>query len=311
VRPRPDGAFPIDGSPVLDLTAFRGRPFTQTSVRLVVPSAELVGLVRYLQRLGTSRGAWRDVFAPQMTTPADVEITADPATRERGRAVYARRCVGCHGRDGDGNGAAATFLSPRPRDFTAGIFKFRSTPSGSLPTDADLFRTVTRGVRGTAMPTWHELPADDRRAVITFIKTFSTRWRDEKPEPGGLPGIPPTVSARLLGRGRDVYRSAKCWECHGEQGRGDGPSAEQLRDDFDFPIRPTDFTRGQFKAGAAPADIFRAMTVGLDGTPMPSFADSLSDEERWALAYYVLSLSAWTDPLTGQRLDVAGRRGKE
>ncbi len=311
VRPHPDGVFPIDGTPVLDLTAFRGRPFAPASVRLVVPGADLVALVRYLQRLGTSRGVWRDVFAPQMMTPPVVEIAADAGTRERGRAVYTRRCAGCHGRDGDGNGDAATFLSPRPHDFTAGIFKFRSTPSGSLPTDADLYRTVTRGVRGTAMPTWHELPVDDRRAVIAFIKTFSRRWRDEKPEPGGPPAIPPTVSATLLERGRDVYRSAKCWECHGEQGRGDGPSAEQLRDDFEFPIRPTDFTRGQFKAGATPPDVFRAMTVGLDGTPMPSFADSLSDDERWALAYYVLSLSAWTDPLTGERLNLARRGARE
>jgi len=161
------------------------------------------------------------------------------------------------------------------------------------------------------MPTWHELPTEDRRAVIAFIKTFSARWRDEKPEPGGLPATPPVASGALIERGRDVYRSAKCWECHGEQGRGDGPSAEQLRDDFEFPIRPTDFTRGQFKAGATAADIFRALTVGLDGTPMPSFADSLTDEERWTVAFYVLSLSAWTDPLTGQRLDVARRRDKE
>jgi len=310
VRPRPDGSFPIDGVPVIDLTALRGRPFSESSVRLVIPKADLVALVSYIQRLGTSRGVWRDVFAPQMTTQPDVAIAADAATREHGRAVYTRRCVGCHGRDGDGNGEAATFLSPRPRDFTAAIFKFRSTPSGSLPTDADLFRTVTRGVRGTAMPTWHELPMEDRRAVIAFIKTFSPRWRDEKPEPGGLPASPPPASTALIERGRDVYRSAKCWECHGEHGRGDGPSAAQLRDDFEFPIRPTDFTRGQFKAGATAADIFRALTVGLDGTPMPSFADSLPDEERWAVAYYVLSLSAWTDPLTGQRLN-ARRRDTE
>jgi len=158
------------------------------------------------------------------------------------------------------------------------------------------------------MPTWHELPTEDRRAVIAFIKTFSARWRDEKPEPSGAMPSPPPASVAMLARGRDVYVSAKCWECHGEHGRGDGPSAEQLRDDFDFPIRPTDFTHGQFKAGPAPADIFRALSVGLDGTPMPSFADSLSDEERWAVAYYVLSLSAWTDPLTGQRLDVVRPR---
>src|SRR5262249_3088287 len=98
VRPRADGGFPIDGVPMLDLTALRGRAFAAASVHVVIPNADLVALVRYLQRLGSSRGVWRDVFAPQMTTPADVEITGDAATRERGRAVYSRRCVGRPGR---------------------------------------------------------------------------------------------------------------------------------------------------------------------------------------------------------------------
>src|SRR5207245_9280645 len=116
-----------------------------------------------------------------MTTTTDVAIAADAATREHGRAVYTRRCVGCHGRDGDGNGEAATFLSPRPRDFTAAIFKFRSTPSGSLPTDADLVRTVTRGAPRTAMPTWHELPLQARRAAIALATPVAPRCRAAKP----------------------------------------------------------------------------------------------------------------------------------
>jgi cytochrome c oxidase cbb3-type subunit I/II len=307
VLPRPDGELPLDGTPVLDFTPFEDKPPALTSALLVVPTKELVGLVRYVQKLGTNRGAWREVFEPQNVA---LSVMAIPQTEDllaRGKQVYQDRCIGCHGVKGDGNGLAATFLFPRPRDFTLAVFKFRTTPSGSLPTDGDLFRTVGRGVRWTAMPTWHELPEKDRLGVITFIKTFSTRWREEKPEPPlGLP-TPPPATAALLARGKDLYQKAKCWECHGDTGKGDGPSANQLTDDFDLPIRPADFTKGQFKGGSHVTDIFRTMTLGLDGTPMPSFADSMNDDERWAISYFVLSFSAWADPLTGQKLKLSAQ----
>ena len=83
-----------------------------------------------------------------------------------GREVYERRCAGCHGVNGDGNGPAATFLyRQRPRNFTLGVFKFSLTKE-PVPTDGALIRTITRGVRGTAMPAWYELPLTDRLAVI-------------------------------------------------------------------------------------------------------------------------------------------------
>lgn len=220
----------------------------------------------------------------------------------RGKAVYERRCVGCHGAKGDGNGPAATFLDPRPRNFTIGAFKFRTTPSGSLPTDGDLYRTLARGVRWTAMPTWHELPEKDRIAVIAFIKTFSSRWKEEKPEPPIVIGDPPEPAPELLVRGKELYTKAKCFQCHGDGGKGDGPSADELEDDLKFKIRPADFTKGQFKGGGDVRDIYRTMTTGLDGAPMPSFVDSMKDDERWAISYYVLSFSAFNDPLTGKKL---------
>jgi cytochrome c oxidase cbb3-type subunit 2 len=152
------------------------------------------------------------------------------------------------------------------------------------------------------MPTWHELPEKDRIAVIAYIKTFSPRWKEERPEPPILIGDPPTPTPELLATGKALYAQAKCFECHGDGGKGDGPSATELRDDLKFPIRPADFTKGQFKGGGEVADIYRTMTTGLDGTPMPSFADSMKDDERWAISYYVLSFSAFNDPLTGQKL---------
>ena len=313
VRPRPDGGFPVDATPVLDVTLPGARaqlqhyagPFRLTdasAVRLVAPSADLVALVRYLQKLGTSRGAWRDVFEPQAVSVSVMTIPDSADLRELGREVFTDHCAGCHGARGDGAGRAATFLSPLPRDFTAGVFKFRSTPSGSLPTDGDLFRTITRGVRWTAMPTWHEVPDKQRIAVVAYLKTLSKRWTEDAVEPAIPLPPPPKATPELLARGKALYAQAKCAECHGEGGRGDGPSAEALQDDFQRPIRPTDFTRGQLKGGGSVSDVYRTMTTGFDGTPMPSFADSMSDDQRWAIAYHVLSFSAWADPLTGDRL---------
>jgi cytochrome c oxidase cbb3-type subunit I/II len=308
VRPSTAG-FPVDATPVLDFDALsgqrEGKPPAVTTVRLVAPSADMVALVRYLQKLGTNRGAWRDVFEPQNAAVAGSGIPDTAANRELGKEVFEAHCVGCHGERGDGAGPAATFLWPLPRDFTAGVFKFRTTPSGTLPTDGDLVRTITRGVRWTAMPTWHEVTEKERLAVVTYVKSLSKRWKEDAPEAAFVIPPAPRATPQLLVEGKALYERAKCAECHGEAGKGDGPSAATLKDDFDRPIRPADFTRGELKAGATVADVYRTMTTGLDGTPMPSFADTMTDAERWAISYYVLSLSAWVDPLTGQRLPLS------
>ena len=308
--PSPEGlAFSArtDGTPTLDTTVLpepydRPETWKGRTLTVIVPTEELRGLVAYTQKLGTNRGAWREAFEPQMLAVSVMSIPQTEAQVERGKLAYERRCAGCHGVKGDGNGPVATFLDPRPRNFTLGSFKFRTTPSGSLPTDGDLYRTLTRGVRWTAMPTWHEAPDKERIAVIAYIKTFSARWQDEQPDAPVAIGQPPKASPELLARGKALYARAKCFQCHGEGGQGDGPSAGELRDDLKAPIRPTDFTRGQFKGGGDVRDIYRAMTTGLDGTPMPSFADSMTDDERWAISYYVLSFAAFGDPLTGAKL---------
>lgn len=210
---------------------------------------------------------------------------------ERGREVYERNCAVCHGQNGDGNGMAAHMFQTKPRDFTKGIFKFRSTSYGSLPTDEDLFRTISRGVRWTAMVAQDDLPEEDRWAVIQYLKTFSPRFQQEQPEaPMPIPK-PPLRTKGLIAKGQEVYQKAECGECHGKDGRGDGPSAEKLKDEWGHPIRPTDLTRRPFKGGSTPRDLFRTLVTGLGGTPMPSYRDALTDDELWALVYYILSLS--------------------
>jgi cytochrome c oxidase cbb3-type subunit 2 len=163
------------------------------------------------------------------------------------------------------------------------------------------------------MPAWYDLPLTDRLSVIQYIKYQLAVDRSDpaKPyayfinEPPGPPlyiGKPPAPSKQLLDRGKEVWQSAKCWECHGQGGKGDGEKAPGLKDDLGFQIVPADLTSGQFKSGPAVEDIFRTMTTGLSGTPMPSYRDSLPEADRWALSYYVLALSAYKDPLSGEPL---------
>jgi mono/diheme cytochrome c family protein len=147
-----------------------------------IPTEEMVALVAYIQKLGTNLGRWRKGFS-YMESGSSIPFApaSEAGGLEHGKSVYARRCAGCHGDAGDGRGPAAVFLTTKPRVFKDGVFKFRSTPSGSLPTDADLYRTISMGVRGTAMPSWHELSETDRLFVIQYIKTFTERFASAMP----------------------------------------------------------------------------------------------------------------------------------
>jgi cytochrome c oxidase cbb3-type subunit I/II len=292
------------------------KEFGGDSVTLAAETEDLHALVAYVQKLGMNRGKWRDVFEPQQVEFMDVTLPRSSEWTKYGKQVYERRCLGCHGEKGDGNGPAATFLNTqRPRNFVSGVFKFHLNKE-AIPSDGDLLRTITRGVRGTAMPAWYELPLNDRLAVVQYIKYELAVDRSDpnKPyaffteEPPSAPlyiGRPPAPTLESIERGKTVWQGAKCWECHGNTGKGDGEKAAGLKDDLGFPIRPADLTAGQFKSGPAVEDIFRTMTTGLSGTPMPSYRDALPEADRWALSYYVLSLSAFKDPLTGEPLAIA------
>ncbi|HUE96462.1 MAG TPA: c-type cytochrome [Longimicrobiaceae bacterium] len=226
------------------------------------------------------------------TTPALAQ------TAEQGREVYDRWCATCHGTEGRGDGPAAAYMLPRPRDFTRGTYQIKSTPTGSLPTDADILRIVDEGMPGTAMPGWRvKLNNQQRRAVVEYIKTFSPFFASEPPPEQIAVGRAPRATEEGLEEGRVAYDRLECWRCHGQQGRGDGPSAFEQADDDGFPVRPANLNQSwHFTGGDRPEDIYTRLMTGLEGTPMPSQADAVasgvvSEEQLWHLANYVRSLS--------------------
>ena len=215
---------------------------------------------------------------------------ADP--QGPGGALYQKLCSQCHGEKGDGKGTAAPRLLPKPRDFTSGKFKIRHTPSGALPTDDDLRHIIREGMPYTSMPAWKQLSDAEIETLVTAVKSFSPDFSDasKKPAPIAFPKAP-AFSKDGAAKGVEVYKRIGCSACHGEMGRGDGPSAPTLKDDWNNAIRPADLSmRWTFRGGASREDIFRTLSTGLNGSPMPSFAESLTEEERWQLVDFIDSL---------------------
>jgi mono/diheme cytochrome c family protein len=211
--------------------------------------------------------------------------------QQGGLMLYRRFCVGCHGPAGDGTGENAQWIDPKPRDFTLAVFKCRSTPTGTLPTDDDLYNAVTRGFETTNMPAWRPLTDQQRANLVAAVKSFSPRWQNEKAgTPIAIPAETPVNIESVL-RGRALFQKMECWKCHGPAGHGDGPSAPTLTDSKDNPIRPYNFSSGtRFKCGETNQDLYKIFMTGLDGTPMPSFADSLKAEDAWDLVHFLRTL---------------------
>jgi DMSO reductase family type II enzyme heme b subunit len=221
--------------------------------------------------------------------PSDAGAQAgDPG---RGKPLYEAKCALCHGASGKGDGPAAERLLPKPRDFTAGKFKIRSTPSGQLPTDQDLFQVITGGMPGTSMPAWKVLPEKDRWALVAYVKTFAEGFKGAKPELAKLPGEVSSSEASIK-RGKEMFEAIECNKCHGPAGRGDPAPGSDLKDDWGTPVRPANLHKPwTFRGGPGRKDVATRLSTGLMGTPMPTFADSVEKpEDVWHVANYVRSL---------------------
>jgi mono/diheme cytochrome c family protein len=220
------------------------------------------------------------------------------AQRESGKRLYGKYCSQCHGEKGDGEGYASTHLSPRPRAFTTGKFKIRTTPNGALPTHQDLVNIIRRGMPYTSMPAWPELSDEEVSNLAYFITTFSPDFANPEnaPKPVPLPTAPRSTPESIA-LGKKLYEETGCIKCHGTLGRADGPSAPTLKDDAGYPIRAANLAQSwTFRGGSSREDIFRTMSTGLNGTPMPSFLEALTPEQRWAITDFIDSLSGSSGP---------------
>ncbi len=229
---------------------------------------------------------------PFLETPVAARIPATAATVAKGKEIYEANCVQCHGPEGRGDGYGAPFLVPTPRDFTAGQFKFRTTASGQLPTDDDLFRTISRGANGTGMPPWKYLLSDDERwALVDYVKSFEPRFATVTAlKAMALPEAP--GSSRSVTRGREVYAKMQCAKCHGEDGRGVGPSSNSMVDTKGRHVNGRDFTQSaSYRTGFTEREIVRTLETGMNGVPMPSYTGVMSKQEEYDLVAYLMSIA--------------------
>ncbi len=311
------------------------RPMSQTGV----PS--LVGLLVFLS-LAAGQPAWAQATAdaqgrvpPGMVlweTAAAERAPESPELLARGEALYGIRCAVCHGKRGDGEGPATRFMASKPRDFRRGVFKFRTAKPDGLPSDRDLFRSITAGFPAYGMPPYRYLSQRDRWSLVYHVKALvaaggeeqfprgssehAAEEFDEEVDPAELqefvdswmrPGTPVSVPAEPKGgdlgavaRGRKLFQGDvyACVRCHGPNGKGDGPSAKELKDDWGNPIRPRNYTLGLAyrKVALRRQDVVRLILLGIPGTPMPSNSRPTESprgtREAWDVAAYVEHLTA-------------------
>ncbi len=235
---------------------------------------------------------WSEVkVQPRTQTPA--------ALADLGDRLYGWNCLPCHGPDGKGDGPEALRRGLRPRDFTRGGFKLKTSLPDEMPFDEDLYRTVSAGIAAGGMPAHGDFGGDQIWALVDRIKDLSDvvvegrrlfNHFQRSPARNRLPI--PRDRAPDPARGADAYRRLQCARCHGDRGRGDGPAAATLVDADGRPMGLPDLTRGEiaFKAGAAAEDLFRILSTGMPGTPMPSFHGVCPPGELWDLAGHLRSL---------------------
>ncbi len=215
-----------------------------------------------------------------------------------GKTIYENRCSGCHGLDGKGKGPGSAQLDIKPRDFTRGIYKFKSGMAGVMPSNDDLLKTLNQGIPGSSMPSFRLLTEVEKQAVIEYIKTFAPeKWQNTAVASSTLPSRPEGVFTRKADfiesarKGRVWYQELGCVSCHGTTGQGNGPSSATLVDAWDHPILPANLTKKQIKRGWTIEDVASSVAYGVDGTPMPSYLDSMPEPAIvWDISAYIFYL---------------------
>ena len=230
-----------------------------------------------------------------------------------GEHLFVTYCSACHGVNGDGKGPASIGLRPPPRNFTQGRFKFGAVASGQLPNDEDFLRITQKGLHGSAMLPWNDVPERELMDIVQYIKTLSPKWAEKTPGEPIVPGPDPWGKERrdeAVTRGMKVYHGmAQCLSCHPAYEtvetinaaslelskreailRPDAYHAELKDSEYEYKLMPPDFTRDHVRSGETLEDIYRTIASGIGGTAMPTWKGALSDDDLWAMAYYVRSL---------------------
>jgi len=269
--------------------------------------ASIFGVVCLSIAFAASGARGEGVPAPEWVPPVPHIGSVD---YEQGGYVYERNCVICHGPQGDGRGEFAASLPVKPRSFRTGMFKYRSTPWGKLPTSQDLQHTVRNGITGTAMGMFTQLSDSEIKSVVEYIKIFSRKWR--KPENYAAPLVFPPAP-KWLGDDAECARHAEngkptfqlvCAVCHGTRGDGNGPAAAGLKDIVGELSPPADLRQPHLRSGDAPEDIYRVLMTGLNGTPMVSFADTFTSDQKWDLVACILQ---WRRDFSATQRDQAAK----
>ncbi len=232
---------------------------------------------------------------------------------ENGAKVYMKKCWWCHGEEGEADGPAAEFMMPPPRDFSAGVYKYKtSPPDAEIPRDEDLFVMISNGMPGTSMPSWKEVLSEQERwDLVAYIKTFTDMFEDMDNPPalslaGKIPSTPDSIT-----KGAKAYEAGKCFECHGERGKGN--TQKKLKEGSGAKLWPRNLTKQwTFRAGTTPENLFARVTNGIPNTPMPAFAaettanGKLSVEDRWHVVNYVMSLADPTNQVSQGQIVIKG-----
>lgn len=248
---------------------------------------------------------------------------AEKGQLKRGYQLYSKYCVQCHGVNGDGNGAVAEHLSPKPRNYTHGIFKFTSTPYGHKPRRSDLIHTIRRGVTGTSMPSFERFSKEDLEAVVDYVLVLTYRGElertlamiayddEELPDEEGIEEVvesilqpwrdssnelvmPMTMMPRMTEEsarvGHQLFLKHACNKCHGVFGRGGSMgNVEVGADAWGYKTAAADLSSGMFRGGGRPLDIYRRIHSGINGTPMPAFEKLFAEnpDAIWQLVHFI------------------------
>jgi len=237
-----------------------------------------------------------------------------------GAEVYRLRCAACHGVTGDGDGPAAKYMHPLPRDYRLGVFKFTSTQGGQKALRDDLLRTIRRGARGTSMPSFNLLPDEDQQALVDYVlvlthrgelemllaqegesegeidpanvqdyvKSIVQQWENAKQNQVHPKTAEPPYSRESVRIGREAFVSntGDCFKCHDKDGSARITESVGM-DPWGKPARAADITSGMLHGGATSEDLYRRIHSGI--TPMPSFALKYAEQPDmiWHLVHYV------------------------